>query len=115
MTLMESDDVSREPTANQSNRENVKNKLNLGITEEGCDHREESVYTKTRPWWESPPREGEGAADGLDWDQLGEELRNLFKFNAENRSWSTIAKTSLVIFAIHLTPSWGQNDEMMKT
>ena len=101
---MESDNVSREPTVNQSNRKIVENKLNLGITEEGCDHREESGYTISRPWWESPPR-GEGAADGLDWEQLGEELRNLFKFNAENRSWSMIVKTSLVIFAIRLAPS----------
>ena len=103
--MMESDNVSREPTVNQSNRKIVENKLNLGITEEGCDHREESVYTKSWPWWESPPREEEGAADGLDWDQLVEELRSLFKFNAENRSWWTIVKTSLVIFAIHLAPS----------
>ena len=27
------------------------------------------------------------AADGLDWGQLAVELRNLFKFNAKNRSW----------------------------
>ena len=36
------------------------------------------------------------AADGLNWEELREELRNLFKFNPENRSWWTIVKTSLV-------------------
>ena len=44
-------------------------------------------------------------ADGLDWEELGEEFRNLFKFNAENRSWWTILKTSLIIFATSLAPS----------
>ena len=45
------------------------------------------------------------AADGLNWEELRKELRNLFKFNPENRSWGTIVKTSLIIFATSLVPS----------
>ena len=45
------------------------------------------------------------AADGLNWEELREELRNLFKFNPENRSWWTIVKTSLIVFATSLVPS----------
>ena len=50
---------------------------------------------------EVPPKQ----ADGLDWEELGEEFRNLFKFNAENRTWRMILKTSLIIFATSLLPS----------
>ena len=45
------------------------------------------------------------AADGLNWEELREELRNLFMFNPGNRSWWTIVKTSLIIFATSLVPS----------
>ena len=45
------------------------------------------------------------SADGLNWEELREELRNVFKFNPENRSWGTIVKTSLIIFATSLVPS----------
>ena len=78
--------------------------LNQGNAEEDGDQKKEPGSTNSRPWWKSPLPE-EKAADGLDWDQLEEEFKNLFKFNAENRSWWTIVKTSLVIFAIRLAPS----------
>ena len=50
-------------------------------------------------------RENPKQADGLDWEELRKELRNLFNFNAENRSWGIILKTSLIIFATSLAPS----------
>jgi len=59
-------------------------------------------------------KDSESRADGgtqkvpdyLDWEMLRRvELRNLFKFNTENRSWWTIVKTSLVIFVTGLGPS----------
>ena len=50
-------------------------------------------------------RENPKQADGLDWGELKKEFMNLFKFNAENRSWGMILKTSLIIFFTSLAPS----------
>ena len=43
--------------------------------------------------------------DGLNWKELGQEIKNVFKFNPENRSWGMIVKASLIIFATSLAPS----------
>lgn len=62
--------------------------LNQGITEE-----------------EDSDRVEDKAADGLDWEELRIEWRDLFKDNPENRSSWTFVKTSLIIFATSLLPS----------
>ena len=62
--------------------------LNQGITEEEDDDRVEDK-----------------AADGLDWEELRIEWRDLFKDNPENRFSWTFVKTSLIIFATSLLPS----------
>ena len=46
------------------------------------------------------------STDGLNWKELGQELKNAFKFNPENRSWGVIVKTFLVIFATSSAPSF---------
>ena len=43
--------------------------------------------------------------DGLNWKELGQETKNVFKFNPENRSGGMIVKASLIIFATSLAPS----------
>ena len=43
--------------------------------------------------------------DGLNWKELGQEIKNVFKFNPENRPWGMIVKASLIIFATSLAPS----------
>ena len=45
--------------------------------------------------------------DGLKWEEVVEELKSLFKFNADSdRGWSTILKTSLIILSISVLPSF---------
>ena len=81
---MDSDNECGEPLDRKSN-------------EDSSDHMEDSEISRD----EVPPKQ----ADGLDWEELGEEFRNLFKFNAEKRTWQMIVKTSLIIFATSLAPS----------
>ena len=53
------------------------------------------------------PRTKAVAADGLNWENLREEFRKVFKFNkGENRPWWRIVKTSLIIFATSFAPSF---------
>ena len=45
--------------------------------------------------------------DGLKWEEVVEELKSLFKFNADSdRGWGTIVKTSLIILSISVLPSF---------
>ena len=56
----------------------------------------------SKRWWQNDVE----CADGLNWGELAGELGSLFKFNKENRSWWIIVKTSLIIFATSLAPSF---------
>ena len=78
------------------------------IGEDGEEPREDLESIADRLWkWLIPlsHRENATQTDGLDWAELTAELKNLFKFNAEKRSWLTILKTALIIFATSLAPS----------
>ena len=81
------------------------------VKEEG-DHTEGSENTKTG----CCSRSHKTAPDGLDWDELASEFRNLFKFNAENRSRGAIVKTFLIIFTTSLAPSfWDTGSDALST
>ena len=79
--------------------------LNQGITEEDGGHREDSGNAEW-PWWICLGDGRDVIADGLNWAELVGELRSLLKFNKEKRDWWIIVKTSLIIFATSLAPSF---------
>ena len=57
----------------------------------------------SKRWWQTDVSD---IPDGLNWGELAGEFKNLFKFSKENRSWWMIVKTSLIIFATSLAPSF---------
>ena len=87
---MELDEERREPPKDEQIGKDAENPIELLLDDlESIAEREDSPTQ----------------ADGLDWVELAIELKNLFKFNTENRPWLTILKTSLIIFATSLVPS----------
>ena len=110
---MESEMESREPlnptTAEQG--ENAGRARRLEELEVKMEKELEEAGRAGRPGLEMPsmgtrmlmPK----TEDGLKWEEVVEELKSLFKFNADSdRGWSTILKTSLIILSISVLPSF---------